>query len=54
MQPQLLLIDILLRLTWSIMNKFEAVILISPEASNSILTDNIKSFEPMKTIILVK
>ena len=27
------------------MNKFEAVLLISPEASNSVLTENLKNFE---------
>ena len=27
------------------MNKFEAVLLISPESSNSVLSDNIKNFE---------
>tara|TARA_Y100001970_G_C14190721_1_gene835207 strand:+ start:38 stop:364 length:327 start_codon:yes stop_codon:yes gene_type:complete len=29
------------------MNKFEAVLLISPESSSTILTDNIKSFEDL-------
>ena len=29
------------------MNKFEAVLLISPESSNAILSENIKSFEKL-------
>ena len=31
------------------MNKFEAVLLISPEASNNILEQNIKNFEDIIT-----
>ena len=46
MQPQLLLIIDLLRFNRGVkMNKFEAVLLISPEISNNLLEQNIKNFE---------
>ena len=46
MQPELLLIiKIIKTQPWSKMNKFEAVLLISPETSNSVLSEIIKTFE---------
>ena len=36
------------------MNKFEAVLLISPEVSNNLLEQNIKNFEDIVLIALAK